>query len=448
MKQRVELYKEYDVEYEWFKLVPSYKSIDIKNNKASVEMLLNVDYKLLNVDVESGEYNIKFYFDLKNESGKWKIISIDSDYDLFSNYKEDVMKESKTSDYKSITKSAIDKVYKTKLDDIKSMKKLEADNNNRTKETSNDQVMSKAIYSYSSSNGVSYATRFVGGTTTDVGDLLCTPVESPHNYTNNYNNTWTVSKTGAASIRVHFSRINTENNYDYVTTNAGDSFTGSYSSGIWSSWKSGSSINITLTSDSSITDWGFKIDRVDYRYFYTTGSDCTNFVSQCIWAAYGGYVPGNDTTTRSNISNKVRMVNTGTLSTSWYAGTGGGSPYWEQVPSLWDFATNTAKTYGPQATGYNNNASYANITPSTVNTGNVLQFYNYNYSVYRHSVYVTYKPSSGTITWSNLLVSYHSTDKKNVPVIDLINSFTGPDGSATQPCKMRRMSFSSASFSS
>ena len=220
--------------------------------------------------------------------------------------------------------------------------------------------------------------------------------------------------------------------------------------------KSGSSIKITLTSDGSITDWGFKIDRVDYRYFYNTeltspGTwDCTNFVSQCIWAAYGGYVPSNDTTTRTNISNKVRMVNTGTLNTSWYGGTGGGSPYWEQVPVLWNFATNTTKVNGPKATGYNNSSSYANITPSTVNAGNVLQFFNYRKSPqeYTHSVYVTYKPSSGTITWSNLLVSYHSTDSKNVPVIDLINSFTGPNGSATQPCKMRGMSFLSASFSS
>lgn len=235
-KQRADLYQEYDVKYEWVKLAPSYKNININNNKASVEMLIDVDYKLQNVDVESGEYNIKFNFDLKNKSGKWQITSIDSDYILFRNYKENVMAESKTNDYKLITKSAIDKVYKIKSDDIKNMKKLENEKkNNNNQEIVDDQVMAAATYSYSSSNGVSYATRFAGGTTTSVGDLLSTPVESPHNYTNNYNNTWTVSKTGAVSIRVHFSRINTESNWDYVKTDAGDSYTGgTYSSGVWS----------------------------------------------------------------------------------------------------------------------------------------------------------------------------------------------------------------------
>ncbi|WP_408605206.1 hypothetical protein [Caldicellulosiruptor saccharolyticus] len=71
----------------------------------------------------------------------------------------------------------------------------------------------------------------------------------------------------------------------------------------------------------------------------------------------------------------------------------------------------------------------------------MLQFYDYDISDYHHSVYVTYKPSSG-VTWDNLLVCQHSSDVKNRPVIELINAFGGSS------CKMRRMTFSSASFSS
>jgi len=89
-------------------------------------------------------------------------------------------------------------------------------------------------------------------------------LESPHPYPENYNNTWTISKTGAKSIRVHFSSIDVEANYDYVKTSAGDNFSGSYPQGTWSNWLTGSSINVTLTSDSSVSGTGFYIDRIEY----------------------------------------------------------------------------------------------------------------------------------------------------------------------------------------
>lgn len=62
-------------------------------------------------------------------------------------------------------------------------------------------------------------------------------------------------------------------------------------------------------------------------YFYDAGVDCTNYVSQCL--AYGF---GSGTSYSSPSS--YRMVQG-----VWSAGSGGGFPAWESVPSHWDYMT-------------------------------------------------------------------------------------------------------------
>ena len=149
-------------------------------------------------------------------------------------------------------------------------------------------------------------------------------INSPHPYTNNYTNTWTISEPGATRIRVYFETIDTESGYDFVRTDAGDSWSG-LRTGVWSSWKTGSSIKVTLSTDYSVTDWGFRITKIDYEksgvtggftnsattnsgfnrtsaknyltsyttapnsqyyYFGGIGGDCTSFASQVL--RYGG----------------------------------------------------------------------------------------------------------------------------------------------------------------
>lgn len=99
----------------------------------------------------------------------------------------------------------------------------------------------------------------------------------------------------------------------------------------------------------------------DETWFYFAEKDCTNFVSQCVWAAYGGYVEGStsETATMANIQNQYRMTDT------WYAGTGGGSSNWENVTSFWDYMT-ANKDIGPKATGYNNNGAFDNVSASSI----------------------------------------------------------------------------------
>jgi len=95
-------------------------------------------------------------------------------------------------------------------------------------------------------------------------------VESPHPYPDNYDNTWTLINpdTNAASTRIYFSRLETESGYDYVyvqdaNNNQINRFTGNYSSGVWSDPVPGRTVKVQLTSDGSVTAWGFCVDRIE-----------------------------------------------------------------------------------------------------------------------------------------------------------------------------------------
>ncbi|MFD0677376.1 MULTISPECIES: fibronectin type III domain-containing protein [unclassified Paenibacillus] len=88
-------------------------------------------------------------------------------------------------------------------------------------------------------------------------------IESPHNYPNSYNNTWYIAKPGA-KIRVHFSYVETESGFDYVTTSSGNRWSGFYS-GLWSNWSTTGSITVNLTSDNTKSYRGFVIDQIEYE---------------------------------------------------------------------------------------------------------------------------------------------------------------------------------------
>ena len=95
-------------------------------------------------------------------------------------------------------------------------------------------------------------------------------LESAHNYANNYDHTWTITKTGATKIRVHFTKIDVENGYDFVYVYDGNNaqlhkLTGTYSSGGWTAWSNSDTIKIRLVTDYSVTRWGFAIDQIEYE---------------------------------------------------------------------------------------------------------------------------------------------------------------------------------------
>lgn len=93
-------------------------------------------------------------------------------------------------------------------------------------------------------------------------------MECPHNYPNNYNNTWTVTgPTNATRMRVHFTQIALESGYDYVRVQNGAGTTQqTYNSNYtdtWSNWVTGNTIKLNMTSDSSVVYYGFQMDKYE-----------------------------------------------------------------------------------------------------------------------------------------------------------------------------------------
>ncbi|TFH03951.1 MAG: hypothetical protein E4H14_15735, partial [Candidatus Thorarchaeota archaeon] len=112
----------------------------------------------------------------------------------------------------------------------------------------------------------------------DVRTVESYVVESAHPYSNNFDYTWTITKAGATQIRVHFTQIDVESNYDFLYVydyaNAQlQKLTGTYSTGGWSSWSNGDVIKVRLDTDYSVTKYGFKIDQIEYEVSGGGGSN-------------------------------------------------------------------------------------------------------------------------------------------------------------------------------
>jgi hypothetical protein len=119
-----------------------------------------------------------------------------------------------------------------------------------------------------------------------------TLAESPHPYSNNYERSWTIEASGAERVRVHFSRLETERNYDYVRVCEEDgtvvkSYTGTHNN-TWSPWVEGDKVVVKLETDYSVTAYGFVVDRKETQSadedqsfgYIRTGSNSTYGVLQ------------------------------------------------------------------------------------------------------------------------------------------------------------------------
>lgn len=172
--------------------------------------------------------------------------------------------------------------------------------------------------------------------------------------------------------------------------------------------------------------------------FKTASPDCTNFVSQCIWAAYGGWSPGDTVATMTtNIANRKRMMSSSNI-TNWFGHNNGHGNPWENVENLWSFVTGNPSE-GPKANGYNNNGLYTAVVPQVINNGEVLQFWNHDLNRYRHSVYVVKTLGWQNTSYYDVKVAAHSQNGL-FPLSDKIAGFGGSN------CKMRRLSFIIANF--
>ena len=104
-------------------------------------------------------------------------------------------------------------------------------------------------------------------------------ISSPHDYPNNYDNTWTISEGGARFVRVHFTRIDVERGYDFLSVEDGAGnvvarYTGA-DTDVTSPVIAGDTAVIRLVSDYSVTRYGFDSDWFEVIGGCVTDADCT-----------------------------------------------------------------------------------------------------------------------------------------------------------------------------
>lgn len=92
-------------------------------------------------------------------------------------------------------------------------------------------------------------------------------IESPHPYPPSYDNTWTITRTGAERIRVHFTKVEVNDDL-YLNNEDGDTIHNYFKydiTDIWSPWVFGDTVKLRLVS----SEWGggqygFRIDKIEW----------------------------------------------------------------------------------------------------------------------------------------------------------------------------------------
>jgi len=184
-------------------------------------------------------------------------------------------------------------------------------------------------------NFEAYAPASVSGDVrTGVVSEHASSVASAHPYPDDANITYTVKYIGAdpcTRIRAHFSKIETETDYDFVivkkpTGEIVDTFTGmEFGSGIWSSWVAGNELKIVLNSDPSYDPgnpnayWGFAVDK-----YMIAGSERGVQGVQVITSPFG-----LTTATASNGTYVIPAMDAGMQ-----YGVSASKPFWDITPSL------------------------------------------------------------------------------------------------------------------
>lgn len=338
----VRFLKELDLAYKDIKYKVDYYKIEINEDSAKVAVLADMTFKYNHSEsIDSGIYNIGFDFFLRKEKGIWDIEKIESDYEKYQMFMEEVNKKrfkAYEGDFRKDISigEATDAVFNEHLDRIyeaKVKKTAISKDFFRKKNYEDKRIYSGKVEDYSPEIGVEYALKFA---------------ESP----------------------------------------------------------------------------------IDNRFFYTTKANCTNFVSQCVWAALGGYDSKDPNRVVENIRKRYKMTD------SWYGNTGGGLPSWESVEKFYTYFISEDKKREINGQVQNNEQLAVKLDPYLIKPGEVLQFRKGNKGAYTHSVYVTSNINNGD--FSGIYVCQHSTDWKNRNLEDLILS---PGWGGYDKCYMRRIYF-------
>lgn len=167
----------------------------------------------------------------------------------------------------------------------------------------------------------------------------------------------------------------------------------------------------------------------DTRIFKRMELDCTNFVSQCLWAGYGG-AKGNSIVSDEGIAACIALAYAnyrqigGSSSTPWWGASQDprsgslASGHWMRVLELYSHITTTSA--GPRGNKYNNGKKYT-VSTTVLQEGDVLQLSpTSSSSDYFHSVMVVtggYSMSDGA---ANMYVGQHSDEYGYRQLLDCI----------------------------
>ena len=136
---------------------------------------------------------------------------------------------------------------------------------------------------------------FEGDVCKNCGCDYITSIASPHPYENDMDETWTIYKEGADHISITFSEDTETESCDYIYIyNANDEEIGRYS-GTELAGKTigvlGDTIKISFITDSSVTYYGFSLDKVDVFYekcSHTETEILGAYDSDCVFSGYSG----------------------------------------------------------------------------------------------------------------------------------------------------------------
>jgi hypothetical protein len=147
-------------------------------------------------------------------------------------------------------------------------------------------------------------------------------------------------------------------------------------------------------------------------FYYDPEDDCTNFISQCIWASYGGWVPGfTDDIVKKNAERIIKNIRQ--VSGVWYGSKSNiGSPKWCRVGEFFEYITAQKET-GPQARLVAE-GTFTRVSPASVRAGDVIQMVvaSYTSERYGHSLYVTKEGAQ----WEDVTICCHSFDRLDAPM--------------------------------
>ena len=150
-------------------------------------------------------------------------------------------------------------------------------------------------------------------------------------------------------------------------------------------------------------------------FFYDPGDDCTNFISQCVWAAYGGWLPGF--TEEAVAKNAQRILSdTRQVKGAWFGSKKHiGSNRWCRVEEFYSYVTTRGRPAGPVAQLLAD-GDFNSVNPAIIRPGDVIQLVVTTYTPERfgHGLYVT----AGAGDWANVRICCHTYNRLNAPMTE------------------------------